>query len=269
MASHAIAAVPRHGLSVGNVFARSFDIMKANPMATLGLTFALMSVPQLVAEQLVDPLSLQRGADTGAYVLSSVFGIVVGLLWLIASGALVHVAIAHDEGRPADIREIVLLGARRALPLFAVTLLLVIGIWIGFVLLVIPGVILSVMWSVCLPAVVAERTGISGAFGRSRALTKGARWRILGIGLLTFVIYFLVAAVVGVASLAATGTLGLLTGSVSTPVVQNPSFLLQLVQAIATTAVTTWVMLVAAALFIELRHWKDGPDDDRLTEIFA
>jgi hypothetical protein len=269
MASHAIAAEPRHGLSVGSIFARSFNIMKADPMATLGLTFALISVPQLVSEQFFNPMAWQRGADMGTYVLVGAYGLVIGVLWLIASGALVHAAIAHDEGRRADLREILLLGARRALPLFAVELLFMIGIWIGFALLVIPGIIFSVMWSVCLPAVVAERTGVIGAFARSRALTKGARWRILGIGLLAFVIYFLVAAVVGVASLAGTGTLGALTGSVTVPAAQNPSFLLQLVQAIFTTAVTTWVMLVGAALFIELRHWKDGPAVDRLTEIFA
>jgi hypothetical protein len=37
------------------------------------------------------------------------------------------------------------------------------------------------MWAVAAPVVVAEKAGVIGALSRSRELTKGARWKILGL----------------------------------------------------------------------------------------
>ncbi|RZM05553.1 MAG: hypothetical protein EOP68_17910, partial [Sphingomonas sp.] len=52
MASQSIDA-SRHNLSVGSVFGRSFAIIKDNPIATLGIAFVLMALPQLVISQIV------------------------------------------------------------------------------------------------------------------------------------------------------------------------------------------------------------------------
>lgn len=269
MASQAIMSETPHGLSVGNVFARSFNIIKANPVATLGLTFVLIAVPQLIVDLLVGPAWREAQANQGLYVGIGLYGIIAALLWLVAYGALIHVAIAHDQGRTAKVAEVLRLGVTRALPLLAVQMLFLIGVWLGFIFLVVPGILLAVIWSVSTTAVVAERTGIFGAFGRSRALTKGARWRVLGIGLLALVIYSLVSLALGIGSMAASGTLGAFSGHVEKTAVQSPSILLQLLQSCITAAIITWATLVFAAIFIELRHWKDGPDVDRLTEIFA
>lgn len=269
MASQAITIDTRHGLSVGSVFARSVNIMKANPAATLGLTFVLIALPQLLTDLLVGQAWRMNQLSGGMYVVFGLYCFVVAILWLVAFGALIHAAIAHDQGRPADIRDILRLGATRALPLFAVELLFVIGVWLGSLFFLVPGIILAVAWAVAMPAVVAERTGVFGAFGRSRSLTKGARWRIFGIGLLALVIYLLVSVGVGLASMAGSGSLGAMTGGFKTAAPYSPSILVQLLQSIATTLALTWTTLVGAAIFIELRHWKDGPDVDRLTEIFA
>ncbi|HEX8412607.1 MAG TPA: hypothetical protein VF637_01800, partial [Sphingomicrobium sp.] len=85
------------------------------------------------------------------------------------------------------------------------------------------------------------------------------------------VIYLLVSVVIGVASVAGYGSLGALTGSgqVQVPMPAQPSFVVQLLQSIVTTVVLTWFTTVGASLFIELRDWKEGPDADRLADIFA
>lgn len=269
MASQAITSETPHGLSVGNVFSRSFNIIKANPVATLGLTFALIAVPQLITDLIIGPAWRAAQANQGMYVGIGLYGIIAALLWLVAYGALIHVAIAHDQGRNAKVAEVLRLGVTRALPLLAVEILFLIGVWLGTIFLVVPGIMLAVMWSVSTIAVVAERTGIFGAFGRSRALTKGARWRVFGIGLLAIVIYFLISLALGIGSMAASGTLGAFSGHVEAAAVQSPSILLQLLQWVISAAIISWATLVFAAIFIELRHWKDGPDVDRLTEIFA
>lgn len=59
-----------------------------------------------------------------------------------------------------------------------------IGIGIGFVLLIVPGIILSLMWALTIPVAVLEDKGLRDSVARSAELTKGNRGRI-------FVIYFL------------------------------------------------------------------------------
>src|SRR3546814_14393610 len=53
------------------------------------------------------------------------------------------------------------------------------------------------MWAVVAPALVEERTGVFGAFGRSRELTKGARWKVFGLELILLVAMWIVTLVFG------------------------------------------------------------------------
>ena len=59
--------------------------------------------------------------------------------------------------------------------LIVVGILAGIAIAIGFVLLIIPGLFLITIWSVIVPVIVIERTGVFDSFGRSRELVKGQR----------------------------------------------------------------------------------------------
>ncbi|NIJ28819.1 hypothetical protein FHT00_000747 [Sphingomonas insulae] len=256
------------GISVGSVFGRSFDVIRSNPVATLGTSFLVMALPQLLFGLIGTGTTFANTPRLGLYVTAGLGGLVIGVLWLVASGALVHATIAHDRGRKADLAEVLRVGATRALPLFAVYLLFTIGVSIGTLLLFVPGVMLAVMWSVALPAIVAERTGVYGAFGRSRALTKGARWPVFGIMLLAVVIYTLASATVGVASIAGNGTYAAIASGARVAAPRLP-LLAQLLQAAVSTVVLTWFTTVGTSLFVELRHWKDGPDADRLADIFA
>ena len=64
-----------------------------------------------------------------------------------------------------------------------------IGIVIGFVLIIVPGLILITIWSVAAPVVVLERPGVFAALGRSRELVRGNGWQVFGV---IFVLFFLV-----------------------------------------------------------------------------
>ncbi len=56
-----------------------------------------------------------------------------------------------------------------------------IGITIGFILIIVPGLILITIWSVAAPVVVLERPGALKALGRSRELVKGNGWQVFGV----------------------------------------------------------------------------------------
>jgi len=92
-------------------------------------------------------------------------------------------------------------------PLVAVSLLFGIGVGIGFVLLIVPGLILLVIWSVVAPVTVLERPGVFAAFNRSRELVRGNGWNVFGVIVVVFlaVVLVSVAAGIGTASLGSVG----------------------------------------------------------------
>jgi len=77
-------------------------------------------------------------------------------------------------------------------PLVAVSILFGIAVAIGFVLLIIPGLILIVIWSVVAPVTVLERPGVFAAFRRSRELVRGNGWNVFGVIVMVFVIVALI-----------------------------------------------------------------------------
>jgi hypothetical protein len=85
-------------------------------------------------------------------------------------------------------------------PLVAVSILSGLGIGLGFVLLIIPGLVLLVIWSVVAPVTVVERPGVSHAFGRSRALVRGNGWNVFGVIILVFVAVVVVSIAAGIAA---------------------------------------------------------------------
>jgi len=64
-----------------------------------------------------------------------------------------------------------------------------VGVLVGLVLLVVPGLILLTIWAVSYPVVVLERPPSLRALGRSRDLVRGNGWRVFAV---IFVPYILV-----------------------------------------------------------------------------
>lgn len=120
------------------------------------------------------------------------------------------------------------------LPLIALSVLLGIGLTIGFVLLIVPGVYLATVWAVAAPSLVIERHGVLAAFGRSRELVRGHGWQVLGVILLVLLLALLAGIVV--ASLAT----GLGNGGVA------------VVQWAADVIVSPFTALVSAVLYFKL-----------------
>jgi hypothetical protein len=86
----------------------------------------------------------------------------------------------RDGRRDSSVGDLFSAAAPAILPLIGFAILAVIGIAIGFALIIIPGLILLTFWSVGAPAIVAERVGVFGAFGRSWNLVKGNAWSVFG-----------------------------------------------------------------------------------------
>jgi hypothetical protein len=75
------------------------------------------------------------------------------------------------------------------LPVAGASILAAIGIAIGFILIIIPGLILLTYWSLIVPTIVLGGTPAMGSFGQSWRTVRGYFWNVFGTYVLVFLIY--------------------------------------------------------------------------------
>jgi hypothetical protein len=78
-------------------------------------------------------------------------------------------------------------------PLFGAGILAGIGITVGLILLIVPGLFLLTIWAVIVPVIVIERSRVLDEFGRSRELVRHNGWQVFGV----IVVLFLLQLVLG------------------------------------------------------------------------
>jgi len=66
---------------------------------------------------------------------------------------------------------------------FGINLLAGLGIILGMILLIVPGLILAARWSAANAALLAEGDGVNAALGRSWHMTGPSLWPIIGVQL--------------------------------------------------------------------------------------
>ncbi len=72
-----------------------------------------------------------------------------------------------------------------------------IGIAIGFVLIIVPGLILLTFWSLIVPSIVIGGEGVFGSFSKSWRTVRGYAWHVFGTYVLVFLILIVFDIVLG------------------------------------------------------------------------
>ena len=128
-------------------------------------------------------------------LLLSWFGALLGgLISLIAAfwlqGALVRAVEDVRDGRSDMSLGETFASVRPYLSSIIVAGLLAgLGIVLGLILLIVPGLVLLTWWILIVPAIVLEHKRAGEAFGRSRELVRGYGWSVFGVIILTLLIY--------------------------------------------------------------------------------
>ena len=126
----------------------------------------------------------------------SLLGMMVAFLNILLTAMLTYGVVMDLRGRPAGLLHCVGVGLRRFLPALGVALLVLLATVGGTILFIVPGLMATCAFYVAVPAAIVEKPGLFGALGRSRVLTRGYRWHILGLTLLVGMIPAIVGIVV-------------------------------------------------------------------------
>jgi hypothetical protein len=68
-------------------------------------------------------------------------------------------------------------------------ILAALGIVLGLILLIVPGLVLLTWWILIVPVIVLEGKRAGESFGRSRELVRGFGWNVFGVIILTLLLY--------------------------------------------------------------------------------
>jgi hypothetical protein len=179
-------------ISPGAIVSRIWEIYRDQFSVLVSTAVVLFSI------QFVLTLVLSTAA---AFALAILFW----ALSILYQGMVVELVKDIQDGRrDHSVRDLIRSVEPVFWPLAAVSVLFGIGIGIGFIFLIVPGLILLVIWSVVAPVTVLERPGVFAAFGRSRQLVHGNGWNVFAVIVVVFLSVLVVS--VGVGLLA--GSLG-------------------------------------------------------------
>ena len=159
-------------LDVGAVIRRVFDIYVEQAAVLMPAAAIVFAFTGVLGGVLV-------AASPGLAALALLVDLVAITLF---TGMVVQlVADIQDGRRDATARQ--LLGAAAPVlgQLILVGVVAAVGIIAGFLLLVLPGLILITIWSVAAPVVVLENPGVFAALGRSRLLVRGNGLRVFAV----------------------------------------------------------------------------------------
>jgi hypothetical protein len=172
-------------ISPGSVISRIWEIYRDQTAVLVGTAFVLFGLEFLV-------LLLVPGA-------SIAIGILFWALSVLYQGMVVELVQDLQSGRrDHSIGSLLRSVEPVLLRLMAVSVLFAVGVAIGFLLLIIPGLFLLVIWCVVAPVTVLERPGVFAAFARSRELVRGNGWNVFGAIVLVFLAVLVVSLLVAV-----------------------------------------------------------------------
>ena len=215
-------------LDVGAVFSQAFATLQSKLLFFV-FTGLMVGVADLAVAQ--------PGAAGGSSGLLQL----VGFLLTVVVGGLGQILTARATSGP--------LGADAGMGVLIIagtTLLVTLLVFLGLIVLVVPGLILGVMLLVATVACILEDRDPVAALQRSRELTRGNRWRLVGL----LLIVVLLALGMGLAVAIPTLVAGIVPGL--------GALVARLVSSAAEGLLTVFIAILVTHTFLDLRRLHEA-----------
>lgn len=182
-------------LEFGAAFSRVFDLYGRH--AAKLLTYSAIFYVAVTAAWVAIISVLATNEALGA--LTALVGIIITI---VASMVLtgMYVVGLHEANRTGEFPSFGEAWPRvspRIGALVGTSLLAGLGILLGMILLIIPGLVLMTWWAVIAPVVMLEGRSGSSALSRSRELVRGNGWTVFGLIVVTNLIVGIVSSILG------------------------------------------------------------------------
>lgn len=267
----------KKSFDVGRVVSKTFTALRNNPVQFLLLTLIGSGIPMMLFS--LWPLMLGMGGGINMYdptwiddiewegVIGPIIAVYVLfiLMTVIMYGALIQMSVNALNDRAVHLGESLRTGLRLFFPLLGIMILYMLGMMVGFMLLIIPGIFIAFGWALAIHVKVIEGESVTGAFSRSWSLSKGyKRWILL-----MMIIFGVLGGVIGLVFQLPV----LFFGNSQTAMFEGGSTAFWVANAIGTGL----AQMVAAALsyvgltatYLEIRRVKEGVESDKLADIFS
>lgn len=235
-------------LSTGEILDGALVLMRRNFGLLLTVALVCQGVPTTM-DVYID-LSGGPGLNPGLSLLDRLLTIASGVL---VTGATVHVVSEAYLGRTTALGDAIRFGGSRFGTVFGSNLISGVLTLLATLLLIIPGIVVACGFSVSAPAAAFESGSSSDAVRHSWELTKGFRWKALGLWVVTVGMFLVVYLAVGVVG----GWVGALIDATDT--------LLVVLGACVSLLIYPVIACVFTLFYYDLRIRKEGFDIDMLT----
>jgi hypothetical protein len=178
-----------------------------------------------------------------------------GFEWIL-QGAVAVAALSDLRGRPLGVGDVLARTAPRMPIVYGVGVLATLGIVLGTIAFIVPGVLLALAWSVGGAVAMVEKPGL-GAIRRAAELTRENRLSLFII----FLVWGVAALVLGVLA-------GLAGGAAIAPGGGAPLWFTLGVQPLAGAVVQVFSTATLVAAYVELRGVKEGLAASSLAALF-
>ncbi|HEV3071109.1 MAG TPA: hypothetical protein VGY76_06760 [Solirubrobacteraceae bacterium] len=171
--------------SIGDILSGALGLYRRYPWLFAILALGVIAPYDLAVLAVTGsgPLATGSHQNTEGYLLLMLLNL--SLVGPLISALHVHAVVRIGEGSRPRAGEVAARGLQVLPVVVAAEVMATLGIALGFLALIVPGVLLSLRWAVVAQAAAIEQEGWLPALRRSGHLTRGHYWRIFGLLLLT------------------------------------------------------------------------------------
>jgi len=162
-----MASLPAREMKIGKIVDKTLGVLEANAVPALIFLVVLTALSVPVNYFAAGSLSFTR--LVGAQLLTAAFGTVCGYFLLVAM--LRRTGLLTQTSEDAF------------LPYIGLSVLSSLGVLLGVLALVLPGLFIMARWIVAGPILVAGGNGVMASLGESWERTRGSEFQIIGAGL--------------------------------------------------------------------------------------
>jgi uncharacterized membrane protein len=168
--------------SAGEAIRFAWETFKKRTWFFVGMTVVIAIASWVIGASVG---AITASSDTASISLLS-FLLNLSLSALLNAGVVAYALKAHDTPEKAEVFD--LWHPQVFLPYLVATVLVFICVAIGFVLLVVPGIIVGLMLMFTPYLVVDKNLGAIEAMKESKRITQGSKWQLFELGVSLFLL---------------------------------------------------------------------------------